>query len=105
VFLNADARHDTNEGQRIARELRQNDIKGFLQMKDELEEKHKKEKRQEAAASVGSEVVDVGTDKAIALAEEFLRDSAKKVEREAEEARPKFRCPSCGHVGVLPVGG
>jgi hypothetical protein len=79
VWLNGKA-HDATEAHRNARAFKDKDPKGFLQLMTEMESAYKKEKRQEAAAGAGAEVVDVGTDKAIALAVEFLKECRKKVE-------------------------
>jgi hypothetical protein len=47
--------------------------------------------------------VDQGTENALAKVDMLLNEFDAIKEREAEATRPKFKCPNCGHVGVLPV--
>jgi hypothetical protein len=71
VYMNP-KRHDRTEGQRFQREFREKQPAAFNSQLTEMEEKHRKEVQAKVKESVGEEVVDHGTDRAIALYERIL---------------------------------
>jgi hypothetical protein len=102
VARNADKRHDKTGLQKNMRSFFIKKPDAFMAQLNVLDEKTANLKS--ADGREGDEVeMDRGSKRALEHCESLLREIAKEAEREAEVARPQFRCPRCNLVGVLPV--